>query len=59
MTSVPAPPRTTPFVSLDRDTWSRLSDEIEVPLTSAEIEECASSALHRLVKKLGAELRSR
>ena len=38
MTSVPAPPRTTPFVSLDRDTWSRLSDEIEVPLTSAEIE---------------------
>ena len=31
----------------------------EKTLTSAEIEECASSALHRLVKKLGAELRSR
>lgn len=38
MTHAPAPTRTSPFVSLDRETWSRLSDEIEVPLSPAEIE---------------------
>jgi type I pantothenate kinase len=30
--------RVSPFVELDRQTWSRLSNEIDVPLTSQEIE---------------------
>lgn len=30
--------RTSPFVELDRQTWSRLSHEIDVPLTAREIE---------------------
>lgn len=38
MTHLSAISRTSPFVSLDRETWSRLSDEIEVPLSGDEIE---------------------
>jgi type I pantothenate kinase len=38
MTEALALPRTTPFVSLDRETWSRLSDEIDVPLSPEEVE---------------------
>lgn len=38
MTHAPALARTTPFVSLDRETWARLSDEIDVPLSTEEIE---------------------
>lgn len=38
MSQPPAPTRTSPFVLLDRETWSRLSDEIDVPLSSQEIE---------------------
>ncbi|MDN5655933.1 MAG: type I pantothenate kinase, partial [Kocuria sp.] len=38
MSQATAVSRTSPFVSLDRETWSRLSDEIDVPLSSTEIE---------------------
>ncbi|MDO5617356.1 type I pantothenate kinase [Kocuria sp.] len=38
MSTTPGVSRVSPFVELDRDTWSRLSTEIDVPLTEDEIE---------------------
>ena len=38
MTASTLSERASPFVELDRQTWSRLSHEIDVPLTSREIE---------------------
>lgn len=38
MSTAPGIHRLSPFVELDRLTWSRLSDEIELPLDEAEIE---------------------
>ena len=38
MSTQPITHRVSPFVELDRQTWSRLSHEIDVPLTAQEIE---------------------
>ena len=38
MSTQPTTQRVSPFVELDRQTWSRLSHEIDVPLTAQEIE---------------------
>ena len=38
MSTQPLTHRASPFVELDRQTWSRLSHEIDVPLTAQEIE---------------------
>lgn len=38
MSTQPTSQRVSPFVELDRQTWSRLSTEIDVPLTAQEIE---------------------
>ncbi|CAL8899087.1 pantothenate kinase [Kocuria varians] len=38
MSTQPTTQRVSPFVELDRQTWSRLSTEIDVPLTAQEIE---------------------
>lgn len=38
MSTQPTTQRVSPFVELDRQTWSRLSNEIDVPLTAQEIE---------------------
>lgn len=39
MSSAPLLSRHSPFIELDRATWSRLSSEIEVPLSESEIEQ--------------------
>ncbi len=39
MNSATIMPKLSPFIELDRSTWSRLAEEIEVPLTEEEIED--------------------
>ena len=45
MSTQPITHRVSPFVELDRQTWSRLSHEIDVPLTPQEIDELILAAV--------------